>query len=114
MRSGFSMFDATRVPRVQFDRAHLRRADERLRRFDREQRRMARIDIGMLRDVRNRELRAVLLEEQLAADVLGRAHERHRAVLQMRQHPLGDRRVILDEIDLASGPSICRSRARDD
>src|SRR5258708_394450 len=66
-----------RVPRMQFDRAHLRGADERLHAFDRDQRRMIRVETGMLRYVRNPQLLAVLLEEQLAADVLGRALQAH-------------------------------------
>ena len=37
---------------------------------------------------------AVLLEEQLAADAVGRPHQRHRPALQVRQHQLGDLGVV--------------------
>lgn len=75
---------------MKFDGAHLRGADQRGERVDRDQRRMARIESLVLRDVRNRQLLAVLLEEQLTADILGRAHQRDGSLAQMRQHPFGD------------------------
>src|SRR5579864_2965045 len=70
-----------RIPGVQFDGAYLRGADERLHAVDRNQRWMARVQIGMLRDIRNGQLLAMLLKKQLAADVLRRSHERYGPVL---------------------------------
>src|SRR5471030_2512780 len=58
------------------------------------------IDARMLLDVRDGQLLAVLLKEQLAADILGRTHQRHRPVFEMRQHPGRHGLVVESEIEL--------------
>jgi hypothetical protein len=82
-----------RVPGVQLDHVHLRRAG-------RAPPRLATSSIGWcpgqylaveLDDAGNGELLAVLLEEELAADARGRAHQRDRAPGEVRKHVRRDR-----------------------
>src|SRR5471032_2027503 len=99
---GLLKFGRERIPGVHLDRAHLRRADQRADVFYRDERRMTRIDARMMLDVRNGQLLAVLLKEQLPADILRRTHQRHWPVFEMRQHPRRDGLVVEGEIELAS------------
>ncbi len=73
---------------MQFDRAHLRGADQRLGTLDHQQRRMFGVQRWIeLGDVRNAQLVGVLLEEQLTVDTFRGAHQCQRPPLQVRQGP---------------------------
>src|ERR1700677_1323594 len=87
---------------MHFYGAHLRCAHQRAGVLDRDERWMPRIDAGMLRHVRNRQLLAVLLEEQLPADIPGGPPERPWPVLQMRQYPRRDSFVVRHNVELAN------------
>ena len=102
MRSGLSMMRDGRVPGVELDHVHLRRADQRLRRsrpraapaWPGQSAGSSSLDAG------DAELLAVLLEEQLAADAGRAAHQRHRPAVQVRQDPVGDALVVAHEVEL--------------
>ena len=101
MRSGLSMALRGGVPGVELDHVHLRRADQRLRGRDLEHRRMpgpeARIELP---DAGDLQLVGVLLEEELALDAGGRAHQRDRPAREVRQHVIGDAVVVAHEVEL--------------
>ena len=94
-------FVAFGAPDVEFDRAHLHRADQA--------RGIGDIDIVL--DPRRRldghglqrlgpALAQVLLEERLPTEAVRQPHQRQRPVGRDRQHPVGDRLVITGEVQL--------------
>ncbi|MNG03651.1 hypothetical protein D3C84_867400 [compost metagenome] len=46
----------------------------------------------------NRQALGVFLEKQFAVNTVRRTHQRHRAILELRQNPLGDAGVILSQL----------------
>ena len=113
MRSGWSMRLRGRVPGVELDHVHLRRRDQRVgacrpRAAPRARARApgrARVRPGMLR-------LGMLLEEQLAGDALGRAHQRHRPVRRGAAGSTRRRSRSSAPGRAWSGRSTGRSRAR--
>jgi hypothetical protein len=55
-------------------------------------------------------LHAVTLEEMLAMDAVGCAHDRTRPALDVRHHPLADRLEIVREIELGDGLTVAGIR----
>ena len=101
MRSGWSMLLARSSSRCGTRSTFICAArDQRLGGVDLEQRRVPgperRVELAQAGHARL----AVLLEEQLAGDALGRAHQRHRPVREVRQHPLGDALVVAHQVEL--------------
>jgi hypothetical protein len=71
-----------RVQGVELDRVHLRRGEEGFDVVDGEHRRVAGPELRVERAQAGHTRLGVLLEEQLAGDAFGRAHQRHGSVAQ--------------------------------
>jgi len=90
-----------RGPSVQFHRAHLRRADQRVDIIDLHQGCMARVQLRIqLLDVGDLQVIGVFLKEQFFADTVRCPQQRDRAQLEVRQDPRGDIQVILRQLGL--------------
>ncbi|MNY13840.1 hypothetical protein D3C86_1469920 [compost metagenome] len=85
------------VPGVQFDRAHLHRADQGFGVVD-DHHRLAGEGLVQGGDPRNRQALGVLLEKQLAGDAVRGAHQCHGPILELGQYPFGDAGVILGQL----------------
>ena len=90
------------APGVQLDGGHLGHGDQALQVVDGE---VGGAVGGAVADAGGHGAVAVLLEEMLAVDALGAAHDRQRAVGQAGQGVVGDRLPVFDEVALGdAGP----------
>ena len=97
------------VPRMQLQRGDLRQRGESIDTIDLE------IRLAVPRDPRKADqareaAHGVALEESLAADTIRAADQGAGSTLDVRQHPLADRREIVGEFALGDGTAIARIR----
>ena len=100
-----------RAPRVDLERAELEQAEKSPGVVDHAVRSLALAsrESRSSGSLRGMPLPGVLLEKARLADAVRAAHERERAIADVRQHALGDERVIVEE--LALGDAVLRDRA---
>ena len=99
---GIAELRRARAPRMELEHAHLQQRDERGHRVRHHVQSPAVARPGPRRG-RSRGVHArvgVLLVEALLVPAVGTAHQRQRAVAQVRQDPLADRLVVVREIAL--------------
>ncbi|MNQ77206.1 hypothetical protein D3C85_920660 [compost metagenome] len=82
---------------MQLHGTHLHRANQRLGIVD-QHHRLAGELLVQRGDAGDRQVLGILLEKQLAGDTVRCAHQRHRAILEFGQDPLGDTRVVLRQL----------------
>ena len=85
---------------MQFEHVHLHRGEQGVFAVD-HHRRLAGLFLGVAFHPRQVEVGDMLLKEQLATQAVRRTHQRHRAILEVRQDQRRDMRVVLGHIQFA-------------